>query len=1105
MATTFILGSHGSGKTALVSKLIADDLRNGREVILLVPEQQAVSAEHRVADAAGDTPTLGLEVLNFRRLANRVFRQYGGLSYNYIGRGAKSLIMWRALSSVSPALTEYRDITLSDSGLISRMLSTVNEFKSFLVKPSQLENAAKEMYAAGNASKSLIGRLNDLSLIYAAYDALTHSEYDDPDDDLTLLSEKLDEHDFFSGKRVYIDSFYGFTPQEYAVLRHIIRQSDETFITSPVTRDSESPHLDTPRYTLSRLRQIARDCRKTSPDITLDDAPRYSTAALRYLAENLWNYGCEPFGGETADGLSLVACGDIFEEAEYIAADIERRIREGARYRDFAVFAREMTRYSGVIDAVFEKHAIPYFMSTKTNLCDLPLYKLILSSLSIVSRAWQSGDVITYLKTGLCGFTPDECDVIEDYISTWNISGRRWTDDIDWTLNPDGYTAEYTERQIRKLSEVNRLRVLLREPLVVLSEAVSGRHTVREISASLYEFTLTLNIPERLTAQNDAEGIQIFSSFSDTLDQLVSAAGDMETNAEEYSRLFAMIASDADYGHIPQSLDEVTLGSAKSFRPDTKKHIYIVGANDGVFPQPQTDDKLLSDRDREILKGFGVTLEYGSDKRSSDELMYFTIAAATPSDSLTVTYATADLNGKSLAPSSAFERILSLFPTLDVVNASESELLRLPFSPTAGFEFLKPLGTSNAGRVLRSYYAELPDYGMKLSAFDTPITDTQASLSSETTSKLYQKHLRLSQSRLDSFALCNFAYNMKYTLGLKESRRAEFRSVDTGNFIHHVLENILGRIYGEKSGEIPTDAELEAVTDEVISSYSDRIFGSTPIGGRMRRTVSKLKKTSLLLVKNLITEFSQSDFVPVRFEMPVGFEGNGSIPPLRIPLGDGTSAYLCGIIDRTDVYRKGNDVYVRVVDYKTGAKDFSLSDIALGINLQLLLYLFTICHAEKPSTLTALGIDGTDSINILPAGALYLGARSPEISAEQSTPPEVIMSEVNDSIKRSGLLLGDDEILRAMEHNLEGKFIPVKVLKSGDGYRSGAPVVSLEDFDALYRRILGTVRELAVGIKSGKSDAAPLKTYLHDACKYCPMKPVCRFDAVSEVEEESDG
>ena len=165
--TEFIIGPAGSGKSTLIAKKIADRLSAGRRVILIVPEQSAVSAEAMVCSEAQSRgiPQTELEILNFRRLCNRVFRQYGGVAYNSVTPGAKALIMWQALFSSAPALKRYKNELADAKKFIPLLLSAVSEFKAYGITPSMLSDAAKE---AEEDDKALSEKLSDLSLICSA-------------------------------------------------------------------------------------------------------------------------------------------------------------------------------------------------------------------------------------------------------------------------------------------------------------------------------------------------------------------------------------------------------------------------------------------------------------------------------------------------------------------------------------------------------------------------------------------------------------------------------------------------------------------------------------------------------------------------------------------------------------------------------------------------------------------------------------------------------------------------------------------------------------------------------------------------------------------------
>ena len=128
---TLIFGKSGCGKTDTVIEEIGQRLTEGHSVILLCPEQEAVIAERRVTRRySGVIPTIGLEILNFGRLPERVFREYGGLTEQLLSPGGRRLYMHRTLSEAAPFLREYSRCT-EDPAMIEKLLAAVAEFKMF--------------------------------------------------------------------------------------------------------------------------------------------------------------------------------------------------------------------------------------------------------------------------------------------------------------------------------------------------------------------------------------------------------------------------------------------------------------------------------------------------------------------------------------------------------------------------------------------------------------------------------------------------------------------------------------------------------------------------------------------------------------------------------------------------------------------------------------------------------------------------------------------------------------------------------------------------------------------------------------------------------------
>ncbi len=1087
--TEFILGPAGSGKTTLITERVLADLSAGRRVMLLVPEQAAVKAEAAISAEAQSRgiPQTDLEVLNFRRLCNRAFREYGGIAYHNVTPGAKALLLWEALFATAPYLKQYGSEVEDAKRFIPLLLSTLGECKTHGVTAQDLERGAKE---CEEEDPKLSEKLSDISLLYAEYSRLLSLGYDDPAEELTKLDALLAEHPLFKGYSLYFDGFVGFTPQEYRILSHAFRQADSVTLSFCADDRRESMAFDNAN---DELRKLTRLCGKSLPKITrLDSVYRFTAPELNYLEKNLWAVEkTTPYEG-VAEAIRIVQAGGLYDEAEFVARDISHRLRNDASYRDFAVVARSIEAYSGVIDAVFEKYDLPCHVNKRIPLSEKPIFKLLLSALSIKNNGWRLEDVVSYLKTGLTDISPEECDELESYVSQWNVIGRRWYADGDWYMNPDGYTDRLTDEGRALLLRLNDIRKRVVLPLVKLHEAFDGKRTVKDVCHSVFTFLDELNVPERIASLGRDEEILLWNAFCDALDTMVEVLPERKTDALLFAGLFGLVVSQIGTGTIPTAVDEISVGSADRIRADGVKHVYLLGVNEGVFPAACTDSGLFSDGEKAILETCGILLSPDSNVASVDELFRFYTAACLASDSLTVICSKCDVSGTAMKPSIAFERISALFPRAEKIDTDALSADFKIVNKKASFELSSVLADTEEREALRRLYAEDPQYASFFDGDRQPLVSSDDRLDGETAALLFGGDLSLTQSRLDSYVLCAFGYECRYVLKLKEQRRADFGAADIGNLVHRILEKFFLTSVGD-SGTVPsfTDEELDKRLDELLEDYLSAIFGRDPNGrlsGRSLQLFKRLRRSVRLLIRNLLDEFEQSEFVPAFFEMPINRSGDdATVAPLSIPLPDGTTVNIYGVVDRVDVCRRGDDLYVRVVDYKTGSKEFSLYDISLGLNLQMLLYLFSIWKDQNGAFRRATQCKG----EIIPAGVLYCTAKNAEVAATRDMTEAEVYEKAAGTLKRKGLLLNDEEVLRLMEKKLEGKYIPVQLNKNGT-LSTSRSLHSLEELGALMDQVTETVKRLAVEMKAGHAFCRPLKDGDHDPCRYCPHKTICR-------------
>src|SRR5699024_8705080 len=111
----------------------------------------------------------------------------------------------------------------------------------------------------------------------------------------------------------------------------------------------------------------------------------------------------------------------------------------------------------------------------------------------------------------------------------------------------------------------------------------------------------------------------------------------------------------------------------------------------------------------------------------------------------------------------------------------------------------------------------------------------------------------------------------------------------------------------------------------------------------------------------------RSSFSPVGLELGFGPGQTDTLPPVTLPLDNGFRLMLRGRIDRVDKAAAGDELFLRIIDYKSSARGLNLVEVYYGIALQMLAYLDVILmHSERWL--------GTKA---MPAGVLYFHVHNP--------------------------------------------------------------------------------------------------------------------------------
>ncbi len=1078
----FIIGKAGTGKTAAVyAELRAAVERRESRCMLLVPEQYSHEAERELCRICGDGLSLTAEVLSFTGLARRAAQERGGLAAPLLDKGGRLLCMALALDAVGQRLQVYGPAR-QRSELQSLLLGAVDELKSACVGPEQLQSAA-ELCGGGLGDK-----LRDLSLILAAYDAVVANGHADPSDRLSLLARQIEEGALGPEDRVYVDGFLDFTAQEQAVLAAMLaRQVQLTVCLTLDAPRGEDEIFALSRAAFRRLEAAARELGQT-PELLRLEGPGSRAPALGLLGEELFRYG----GGQSGlDGgcIRLGYAESITAECEAAAAHVLALVRDGGcRWRDIAVAVRGFEDYRSTLESVFRSYGIPLFVTRRSELLQKPLPALISLVYEITGTGWDVDDVISLLGTGLTGLDSRESDLLADYIYKWQLRGGAWEQEKDWRQHPEGYGGVYTDETEARLREINALRRRLAAPLLRFAkrsrEALSAREQVLALAALLEELGLPRQLAGRAAAlERDgreelaAETRQLWELVTGALEQCAALLGEMQMDAAAFGKLFVHMLSQYDIGLIPVSLDRVSAGDFDRMRRRSLKHLLVLGCCEGRLPMTKESGGVFSEEEREQLQELAIELNAGENELWREFSLIYSVFTL-PSESLWLSYPLCDPEGERLRPAYVYERARSLFGRKPLRLATEEARLSAP-GPALSLAANALRGGSAAAAAAADYFRR--EDPARFARLEQAAARTRGRLSPAAVEALYGKRLSLSASRVDRFASCRFSYFCEYGLKAKPYEPLGFQPPEIGTFLHAVLENVVRQVKEEGGFRSVDDERIKALTAACVEAYVHRELNDfQEKSARFVYLFRRLGRDAELIVLDTVRELRRSDFEPLDFEL--NFSKARDIRPLELGEGEGEDAMrLTGIADRVDGWAHQGRLYLRVVDYKTGRKSFSLSNVWYGMGLQMLLYLF------------ALEQDGESryGLPIVPAGVMYLPARSELLSVEAGADEESIAKKRSDALRRSGLVLEDPELLEAWEKGEDKRYIPVK-FSSRKG--SGDSLASLERMGRLFRHLQRTLGEMAGELHRGSIAADPYyRSQQESACLNCDFREACFF------------
>ncbi|SFC39952.1 PD-(D/E)XK nuclease family protein [Butyrivibrio sp. YAB3001] len=1136
--------------TLLFQKIIDSSFKEkDKDFLIIVPDQFTMQTQKDVVKMHPSHAIMNIDILSFGRLSHRIFEEVGLSSFCVLDDVGKSLILRRVADILGDKLPVLGP-NMHKPGYIDEVKSTISEFMMYGISDDELsilEDNSKGRGALNSKIKDLrllyrefdnyikgkyitteetldilcnsIGKSKLISnsvLVFDGFTGFTPIQY--------RVIEKLLEYSNEVIVSVTMDTKENPYSGEY--------EEQELFMLSKKTINDllKLEH----RVEQRQMESVGRipnfplwvTLRDNSLDYLISDehVKRLSSnPELAFLEENLFRYNSKKFEDEVKK-IEIYEASTPEVEVRQTMIKIADAIRNnGYAYRDIAIVCGTLNEYSGIIDKTAEKFGIPVYIDENQELMLNPFIEYITSALNIAISGYKYEDVFHYMRSGMSSFSEEDTDLLENYVRALGIKGRKQWDDRFSRRMPKHFKSKKKEddfRDIEIMERLEKMRMAISQGLSPLFEIKKG--TALDITEALLQVIEQDDCKGKLDSFRDLflqngnrkkakEFEQVYDKVMALLEQIKTIIGSDEVSLAEYRDILMAGFGEIEVGTIPQDVDRVIVGDIERTRLKEIKLLFFLGVVDGAIPSNSGTGGILSDIDRQFLVDLNTGVELAPTPRQQMYIqrLYLYMNLTKPTDKLFLSYSELGNDGKSKKPAYLVPKLLKMFPKLIVSRPEDGDFESQNICPKDSY--------GNAAELVRRYALGhmsekekenlfalmnvLKDYdvhGSEQNSMLEKLTDAAFThyenrpLAKLVALSLYGANLENSVSRLELFASCCYAHFVKYGLRLQEREEYDFDRSDLGNVFHEVLEkytsemmdkNLDWRTISEKDSEEMLQRALTACVDK----YGETVLRSSV---RNQFMIDRIHRILLRTVSVLKYQLSKGRFNPAFVEMD--FRETGNIDDINVTLTEAEEGHikeqmaLHGRIDRVDLYEDDSHVYVKVIDFKSGKKKFSIASLYYGIQLQLVMYMNVALASQKKIS------SGKD---VIPAAILYYHVDDPITEGKADMEPADINQKVIEELKTTGLVNENADIIQMLDEGLSSKsdVIPVAINKNGS-LAASSQTVSYKDYNAITDYVGKKIKEYGKRILNGDIAVNPYEQGERSSCTYCEYRAICGYD-----------
>lgn len=993
-----LLSRHLEQNKEVFYSSIKEKLNNNEMVYIIVPEQFTLGTEIEAYDKLNIESTFNLRIKSFKTIINEVLHNNGGRGYKFISDSTKFIILQSILLDKRNELDVFNK-NIYDKEFIELLLKFIEEMETNDYGVDEIER----LIEYGNLSKELKNKLIDIQVILKSYvELLLNSNFSiESMEDIAI--ENIKNMDKYRDINFYVYRFHDMSRKELKLLSEINKIAKETVVNITIDDRLVMPSSDGKFYdylvydsevfTISEkfIKSLRQDEFKNDIEFIANNKNDDNCDEIEIFLDNVFSFDLDEVirkfdkSSEKLSNISLRRTKNTEDEVENAVVEINKFVRDGNRFNDIAILVTNSAEYYPIIKRLFQLNDIPFFLDENRSLLDNAMIKSIKASISLINSKLSTLSIIQFLKYS---FLPIEDEKIEDFqsfIERRRIFGNMIFDDKYFQMQ------KRKEEDYRRYEEEDFVRLeSVKEVLTIFRNIINGVPNLREIitkktNLDMKEYVQTLYTlltseyltkgyeiyKEKLNFENREELIEenkiIWERFIDTLDELYNVEFNEEFDLDILSDILYASIDNFKVGIIPPSKDQIIIGDPLRSRFNKVKKLFVLGMSNLYYPISTNNIDLLSDEEKNELVNldndvFNIPIDLTTIKENinSNNLLSFYELLYTSCKSIDFSYSLINSSNEGMEESSIISWIKAMIYNqnikendIDSKDYIYSKTILQKYLPKKLRQMNQDILDDDEINDIKSLIYEIrkhKDDGLNniVNALELTNKDyTRKKLDRNIVEMIFNTN-KFSVSQLEAFNSNPYEHFIKYGLKPREHNTYDISSLDVGNILHYYMkeyiENRYTKLNNKASNEIFDEIILNNVEDYKIEDHKNKFYLNQMKNNANQYSKIIDKKLSLTNVEKFMLE---KEYRKKRTS------DEDVIDAIEVDI-DGKKVLLEGKIDRIDEFIYNGKKYYRIIDYKTGGKNFNIAKIYAGIDMQLLLYLNAVLNQNKDSK--ALGV-----------------------------------------------------------------------------------------------------------------------------------------------------